>query len=80
MGQVIAKQLTKQFGDVAAVNGVDLEVRDGEFMVFLGPSGCGKTTILRMIAGLEMPTSGDIIIGNNVVNGLPPRARGIAMV
>ena len=80
MGQVIAKQLTKQFGDVAAVNGVDLEVRDGEFMVFLGPSGCGKTTILRMIAGLEMPTSGEIIIGNHVVNGMPPRARGIAMV
>ncbi len=80
MGQVITKSLKKMFGEVAAVDGVDLEVKEGEFMVFLGPSGCGKTTMLRMIAGLEKPTSGDIIIGNRVVNGLPPRARGIAMV
>jgi multiple sugar transport system ATP-binding protein len=68
------------FGDVTAVDGVNLEVKDGEFMVFLGPSGCGKTTILRMIAGLEKPTSGDIVIGDRIVNDLPPRARGIAMV
>ena len=80
MGQVVAKQLRKLFGDVTAVNGVDLDVRDGECMVFLGPSGCGKTTILRMIAGLEKPTSGEILIGNQVVNDMPPRARGIAMV
>jgi multiple sugar transport system ATP-binding protein len=80
MGQVIARKLRKEFGDVAAVDGVDLEVRDGEFMVFLGPSGCGKTTILRMIAGLEQPTSGEILIGHSVVNDLPPRRRGIAMV
>ncbi len=80
MGQVVAKQLRKLFGDVPAVNGVDLDVRDGECMVFLGPSGCGKTTILRMIAGLEKPTSGEILIGNQVVNDMPPRARGIAMV
>ncbi|HEY7239483.1 MAG TPA: ABC transporter ATP-binding protein [Burkholderiales bacterium] len=80
MGQVIARRLRKEFGEVAAVDGVDLEVRDGEFMVFLGPSGCGKTTILRMIAGLEQPSSGDIVIGNRVVNALPPRSRGIAMV
>ena len=80
MAQVIAKRLRKLFGDVAAVNGIDLEVRDREFMVFLGPSGCGKTTILRMIAGLEKPSSGEIIIGNHVVNDMPPRARGIAMV
>jgi len=80
MGQVIAKKLRKAFGEVAAVDGVDLEVRDGEFMVFLGPSGCGKTTILRLIAGLEHPSSGEVIIGNHVVNDLPPRARGIAMV
>jgi multiple sugar transport system ATP-binding protein len=80
MGQVIARRLRKEFGDVAAVDGVDLEVRDGEFMVFLGPSGCGKTTILRMIAGLEQPSSGEIVIGTNVVNDLPPRSRGIAMV
>jgi multiple sugar transport system ATP-binding protein len=80
MGQVIARQLRKEFGEVAAVDGVDLEIRDGEFVVFLGPSGCGKTTMLRMIAGLEKPTSGDIIIGERVVNDLPPRSRGIAMV
>jgi multiple sugar transport system ATP-binding protein len=80
MGQVIARKLRKEFGDVAAVDGVDLEIRDGEFVVFLGPSGCGKTTMLRMIAGLEKPTSGDIVIGDRVVNDLPPRSRGIAMV
>jgi multiple sugar transport system ATP-binding protein len=80
MGQVIARKLRKEFGEVTAVDGVDLEIRDGEFVVFLGPSGCGKTTMLRMIAGLEKPTSGDIIIGERVVNDLPPRTRGIAMV
>jgi multiple sugar transport system ATP-binding protein len=80
MGQVIARQLRKEFAEVVAVDGVDLEIRDGEFVVFLGPSGCGKTTMLRMIAGLETPTSGEIIIGERVVNDLPPRSRGIAMV
>jgi multiple sugar transport system ATP-binding protein len=80
MGQVIARKLRKEFGEVTAVDSVDLEIRDGEFVVFLGPSGCGKTTMLRMIAGLEQPTSGDIIIGERVVNHLPPRSRGIAMV
>jgi len=80
MANVIGRKLVKSFGDVVAVAGVDLEVKDGEFMVLLGPSGCGKTTILRMIAGLEKPSSGDILIGGKVVNGLPPRARGIAMV
>ncbi len=80
MGQVLARKLRKEFGEFAAVDGVDLEIRDGEFVVFLGPSGCGKTTMLRMIAGLEKPTSGDILIGDRVVNELPPRSRGIAMV
>jgi multiple sugar transport system ATP-binding protein len=80
MGQVIARNLRKEFGDVAAVDGVDLEIHDGEFVVFLGPSGCGKTTMLRMIAGLEAPTSGEIVIGDRVVNDLPPRSRGVAMV
>ena len=75
MGQVIARKLRKEFGDVAAVDGVDLEIRDGEFVVFLGPSGCGKTTMLRMIAGLETPSSGEIVIGDRVVNDLPPRSR-----
>src|SRR5260370_25744865 len=68
------------FTEHTAVDGVDLATREGEFLVLLGPSGCGKTTLLRMIAGLEKQTSGDIVIGGNVVNDLPPRARKIAMV
>src|SRR5262249_57550177 len=67
------------FAEVIAVAGVSLEVRDGEFMVLLGPSGCGKTTLLRIIAGLEKATSGEVRIGGHVVNDLPPRARGVAM-
>ena len=63
-----------------AVHGVDLEVRDGEFMVLVGPSGCAKSTLLRMIAGLESITAGELRIGERVVNGLPAKARGIAMV
>ncbi len=72
--------LVKRFGDVTAVDGVNLLSKDGEFLVLLGPSGCGKTTLLRMIAGLEKPTSGEILIDNNVMTGLPPRVRNIAMV
>jgi oligogalacturonide transport system ATP-binding protein len=63
-----------------AVHGVDLQVRDGEFMVFVGPSGCAKSTLLRMIAGLESISGGELRIGDRVVNDLPPKARGIAMV
>ena len=63
-----------------AVHGVDLEIRDGEFMVFVGPSGCAKSTLLRMIAGLESISGGELRIGNRVVNGLPAKQRGIAMV
>ena len=63
-----------------AVHGVDLEVRDGEFMVFVGPSGCAKSTLLRMIAGLESITGGELRIGERAVNALPPKQRGIAMV
>jgi multiple sugar transport system ATP-binding protein len=73
--------LTKRFAEgVAAVDHIDLASRDGEFLVLLGPSGCGKTTLLRMIGGLEPPTTGDVLIGGRVVTGLPPRARQIAMV
>ncbi len=74
--------LKKHFddGDVRAVDGVDIATDEGEYLVLLGPSGCGKTTLLRTIAGLEEPTEGEVLIGGNVVNGLPPRARGIAMV
>ena len=63
-----------------AVHGVDLEIRDGEFMVFVGPSGCAKSTLLRMIAGLESITGGELRIGDKLVNGLPAKQRGIAMV
>ena len=80
MPQVETQSLFKHFGEVKAVDGVDIVSSDEEFLVLLGPSGCGKTTLLRMIAGLEKPTSGDILIGGQVVTHLPPRARGIAMV
>jgi len=75
------RNLTRRFGDFHAVDGVNLSIREGEFLVLLGPSGCGKTTLLRMIAGLERPTSGEILIGGVRMDGdVPPRARGIAMV
>jgi len=82
MAVVEARNLTKVFkqGELGAVNNVNLETREGEFLVLLGPSGSGKTTLLRMIAGLETPTSGEIRIGGEVVNHLTPRERGIAMV
>src|SRR5215475_14331079 len=80
MAAVVAKDIRKDFGDVAAVDGVSLAVRDGEFLVLLGPSGCGKTTFLRIVAGLERQTSGDILINDEIVNDVTPRARGIAMV
>jgi multiple sugar transport system ATP-binding protein len=79
---VEVRGLRKHFenGDVKAIDGVDIATREGEYLVLLGPSGCGKTTLLRVISGLEEPTEGEVLIGGNVVNGLPPRARGIAMV
>ncbi|HLJ27852.1 MAG TPA: ABC transporter ATP-binding protein [Candidatus Angelobacter sp.] len=82
MGVVETRSLTKVFkeGELGAVNNVNLETREGEFLVFLGPSGSGKTTLLRMIAGLEQPTSGEILISGKVVNDLTPRERRIAMV
>ena len=80
MSAVSATEIVKAFGEVRAVDGISLAVPDGEFMVLLGPSGCGKTTFLRIICGLEQQTSGDLVIGGNVVNGIPPRARGVAMM
>ncbi|MGH4018703.1 MAG: ABC transporter ATP-binding protein [Pseudonocardiaceae bacterium] len=79
---VEVRNLRKLFdgGRVRAIDGVDLATAEGEYLVLLGPSGCGKTTLLRSIAGLEEPTEGEVLIGGNVVNGLPPRARKIAMV
>ncbi len=80
MAGVILKNVSKKFGNVVAVDKFNLEVNDGEFIVLLGPSGCGKTTTLRMIAGLEEPTEGEIYIGTRVVNEVPPKDRDIAMV
>jgi multiple sugar transport system ATP-binding protein len=80
MAQVGTRGLKKYFGEVRAVDGVDLTTREGEFLVLLGPSGCGKTTLLRMIAGLEQPSAGEVLIDDQVVNELPPRVRQIAMV
>src|ERR1700731_3230036 len=81
MAQVVIRNLNKKFdGAVNAVNDVNLHIRDKEFMVLVGPSGCGKTTTLRMVAGLESISSGEVLIGDTVVNNLPPMDRDIAMV
>jgi multiple sugar transport system ATP-binding protein len=80
MANVTIRHVDKRFGPVHAVNDVSLDIHDEEFLVLLGPSGCGKTTLLRMIAGLETPTSGEIAIGDRVVNFVPPKERDIAMV
>jgi len=77
---VETRRVTKLFDEVRAVDSIDLVAKEGEFLVLLGPSGCGKTTLMRLIAGLERPTSGDIVIDGNIVTGLPPRARNVAMV
>jgi multiple sugar transport system ATP-binding protein len=78
--EVVFEEVSKTFGQVLAVNKLNLQVAQGEFLVLLGPSGCGKTTSLRMLAGLERISSGSIRIGGTVVNELPPRARNVAMV
>ena len=81
MAQVSLRKIVKAYeGGVQAVKGIDLEIADHEFVVLVGPSGCGKSTTLRMIAGLEEITSGDIAIGGTLVNDIPPRDRDIAMV
>src|SRR6266511_3126188 len=80
MAGVTLRNLTKPFKKVMAVNNVNLEIRDKEFLVLVGPSGCGKTTALRMVAGLEEATSGEILIGDRLVNDVSPKDRDIAMV
>ena len=80
MAAVFTRDIIKTFGEIVAVDGITLTVGDGEFMVLLGPSGCGKTTLLRIICGLERQTSGDLLIGGSIVNDIPPRARGVAMM
>jgi len=80
MADVIYEHVTKHFGDVVAVNDLDLEIADKEFLVLLGPSGCGKTTTLRLLAGLEEVTQGNVYIAGRLVNDIPPKDRDIAMV
>jgi len=80
MGQVSLRGIRKSFGKTDVIKGIDLEVRDGEFLVFVGPSGCGKSTMLRMIAGLETISSGDLLIDGQRANELRPSDRGAAMV
>src|ERR1700723_3737611 len=81
MAQIILDHVEKTYtGNVKAIDDLSLDVKDGEFMVFVGPSGCGKSTALRSIAGLEEITAGKIQIGDRIVNDLPPKDRDIAMV
>src|ERR1700731_4118295 len=80
MATVQIRDVRKAFGATHVIHGVDISIADGEFVVLVGPSGCGKSTLLRMIAGLENITSGEIRIGDRVVNNVPPKERDIAMV
>ncbi len=80
MASVAIRDVRKAFGATSVIHGVDISIRDGEFVVLVGPSGCGKSTLLRMIAGLENITAGEIRIGDRVVNNLPPKERDVAMV
>ncbi|MDG2356097.1 MAG: sn-glycerol-3-phosphate ABC transporter ATP-binding protein UgpC [Paracoccaceae bacterium] len=80
MAEVKIRDLFKSYGNTEVIHGLDIDIEDGEFVVLVGPSGCGKSTLLRMVAGLEGITSGQITIGNRIVNNLPPSDRDIAMV
>jgi multiple sugar transport system ATP-binding protein len=80
MAQVLLRKVVKKFDHLEAVRGIDLDIADQEFVVLVGPSGCGKSTTLRMIAGLEETSAGEILIGGQIVNDLPPKDRDIAMV
>ena len=80
MADLTMRGIVKRYGAVEVIHGVDLDIADGEFVVFVGPSGCGKTSALRMIAGLEDITAGTVRVGGKVVNDLPPKARDMAMI
>ena len=80
MAGVVLKDIRKAYGQVKVLHGIDLDIKQGEFVVFVGPSGCGKSTLLRMISGLESITGGEMFIDNQLVNEVPPSRRGIAMV
>ena len=80
MSSIQLKNVKKSYGTTEVIHGVDLDIQDGEFVVFVGPSGCGKSTLLRLISGLEEITDGDLFIGDERVNDFKPKERGIAMV
>jgi len=80
MARVFYEHVTKRFGDVVAVNDLTLEIPDKEFLVLVGPSGCGKSTVIRLLAGLETPTQGDVYLEDRLVNDMPAKDRDIAMV
>jgi len=80
MASLTIENVTKSYGDLQVMHGIDLDIEDGEFVVFVGPSGCGKSTLLRMIAGLEDISGGTVAIGDRVVNDVAPAKRGVAMV
>src|SRR5215831_7499772 len=80
MAKVQLRDARKSYGGLEVIHGVTMDITDGEFIVIVGPSGCGKSTLLRMVAGLEAITSGEIVIGDRVVNKLEPKDRDIAMV
>src|SRR5712691_11462169 len=80
MARVLLRDVKKTYTDLQVIHGVSMDIADGEFVVIVGPSGCGKSTLLRMVAGLETIGSGEIMIGERVVNGLEPKDRDIAMV
>ncbi|HKY05921.1 MAG TPA: sn-glycerol-3-phosphate ABC transporter ATP-binding protein UgpC [Blastocatellia bacterium] len=80
MATLTLRSISKSFGDLEVIKGIDLEIEDRSFVVFVGPSGCGKSTLLRLIAGLEEITSGDLLIDGEKVNDVPPDKRGLAMV
>jgi multiple sugar transport system ATP-binding protein len=80
MASVTIRDVKKAFGTTAVIHGVNIEIKDGEFVILVGPSGCGKSTLLRMIAGLENISGGEILINDRVVNNVPPKERDIAMV
>jgi multiple sugar transport system ATP-binding protein len=80
LAKLEVRGVSKHFGDFSALKGIDLATREGEFLTIVGPSGCGKTTLMRVIAGLEKPTAGDVLLDGKAITPLPPRARNIAMV
>ncbi|MEM8842834.1 MAG: ATP-binding cassette domain-containing protein, partial [Pseudomonadota bacterium] len=80
MAGIALTTITKSFGPTPVLRGIDLDIRDGEFLTLVGPSGCGKSTLLRIIAGLESQDSGDVQLGDRLVNDVRPAERNLAMV